>query len=85
MIVLDLILYAVIGALCEKFLRDDNNFHEVNRKNISKDHGAEVVNVTKIYSGSSGKKAVDNVSLVFKRDQVTALLGRNGAGKSTIM
>lgn len=84
MIVIDLLLYIVIGAICERFLRDDNNFYEVNRKNINRDHGAEVMGVTKVYA-SSNKKAVDDVYLVFKRDQVTALLGRNGAGKSTIM
>lgn len=63
---------------------DDNNFYEVTRKNINKNHGAELINVTKIYDGTN-KKAVDNVSLILERDQVTALLGRNGAGKSTIM
>lgn len=108
MIIVDTIIYAVIGAMCEKFLRgkyrhqlntnlnfcnnpffytiDDNNFYEVTRTNINKDHGAELKNVTKIYDGDkSNKKAVDDISLVLKRDQVTALLGRNGAGKSTIM
>lgn len=84
MIVVDLCLYAIIGAICERFLRDDTNFYEVSRKNINKDYGAEVINVSKTYQ-SGGRKAVDGVSLALKRDEVTALLGRNGAGKSTIM
>lgn len=33
----------------------------------------------------SRKKAVDNVSLKMYKDQITALLGHNGAGKTTVM
>uniref|UniRef100_A0A336KWA0 CSON000491 protein n=1 Tax=Culicoides sonorensis TaxID=179676 RepID=A0A336KWA0_CULSO len=84
MIIIDTIIYTLIGTICEKFFYDDNNFYEVSRKQIDKNHGAELINVTKIYEGTT-KKAVDNVSLVLKRDHVTALLGRNGAGKSTII
>lgn len=85
MIVVDLILYTAVGAICEQLLQDDNKFYEPTRKVIDKEHGAEMVKVTKIYGSAGSKKAVDNVSLVFRRNQVTALLGRNGAGKSTIM
>jgi ABC-type multidrug transport system ATPase subunit len=42
--------------------------------------------VTKVYEGCDpNKPAVDNVSMVFKKDQIMCLLGRNGAGKSTII
>lgn len=42
--------------------------------------------VTKIYDGcSSDKPAVDGVSINFKKNQILCLLGRNGAGKSTVI
>lgn len=86
MIIVDMLIYTIIGTICEQFLQDDNRFYEPTRKNIDKEYGAEMIHVTKVYTGDAGsKKAVDDVSLVFRRDQVTALLGRNGAGKSTIM
>ena len=42
-----------------------------------------MINVTKIYK--NGKKAVDGVNLKFYRDQVSVLLGHNGAGKTSII
>lgn len=84
MIIVDTIIYSIIGGICERFLRDDNNFYQVNRNLLKPNLGAEVVNVSKTYR-DGGRKAIDDVSLVFERDQVTALLGRNGAGKSTLM
>lgn len=48
--------------------------------------GAQMTKVTKIYEGCDpNKPAVDNVSLAFKKDEILCLLGRNGAGKSTII
>lgn len=42
--------------------------------------------VTKIYDGCDpNKPAVDNVSVAFKKNEILCLLGRNGAGKSTIV
>lgn len=42
--------------------------------------------MTKIYEGCDpNKPAVDNVSIAFKKDEILCLLGRNGAGKSTIL
>lgn len=42
--------------------------------------------VTKIYDGCDpNKPAVDNVSISYKKDEIVCLLGRNGAGKSTII
>lgn len=42
----------------------------------------KIKNLTKVFSD---KKAVDNISLNIFRGQITALLGHNGAGKSTTM
>lgn len=42
----------------------------------------EVINLTKMYSDVC---ALDNVSLTFENDKIYGLLGRNGAGKSTML
>ena len=49
--------------------------------------GVSLKNLRKIYPISGGEKriAVNNISLDFYVDEVTALLGHNGAGKSTMM
>lgn len=44
----------------------------------------EIQNLTKTYSNSS-KSAVNNLNLSLYQDQITVLLGMNGAGKSTTM
>lgn len=65
---------------------DDSTFYKVERKNLGDELGAQMTKVTKIYEGcDSNKPAVDNVSLVFKKNEILCLLGRNGAGKSTII
>lgn len=86
MIIFDTFLYAVIGFLNQKFSSSSNKFFKVERKNISKDLGAEMKKVTKIYDGCDpNKPAVESVSINFKKDQILCLLGRNGAGKSTVI
>ncbi|XP_074235807.1 ATP-binding cassette sub-family A member 13 isoform X1 [Saimiri boliviensis] len=45
--------------------------------------GVALVSVTKEYEGH--KAAVQDLSLTFHTDQITALLGTNGAGKTTIV
>ncbi len=49
--------------------------------------GISLRNLTKIYHGKGGKTkvAVRDLSLDFRAGEVTALLGHNGAGKSTTM
>lgn len=42
-----------------------------------------IKNLCKVYP--NGKKAVDNLSLTMYQDQIFALLGHNGAGKTTII
>jgi ABC-type multidrug transport system fused ATPase/permease subunit len=82
MIVIDTVLYAVIGYFYQKYSSDDFRFVNVERKNIDKDLGAEMRKVSKIYDGCDpNKPAVDNVSISFKKNQILMLLGRNGAGK----
>jgi ABC-type multidrug transport system fused ATPase/permease subunit len=62
---------------------DDNKFYEVERKRLGQDVGGQLVNVSKTYADN--RQALKNVSVEFKRDEITCLLGRNGAGKSTTM
>ncbi|XP_040602600.1 ATP-binding cassette sub-family A member 13 [Mesocricetus auratus] len=45
--------------------------------------GVTLISVTKEYEGH--KVAVQELTLTFHRDQITALLGTNGAGKTTII
>lgn len=45
--------------------------------------GIVIRNITKIYR--NGKLAVDNLSLDMFENQITVLLGNNGAGKSSTM
>lgn len=64
---------------------DDFKFYSVERKNLG-NLGAHIQKVTKIYEGCDpNKPAVDNVTLAFKKNEIMCLLGRNGAGKSTII
>jgi ABC-type multidrug transport system ATPase subunit len=56
------------------------------RKKLDKQCAAVIKNVTKIYDGAdTSKPYVKNVSMSFRRDEIFCILGRNGAGKSTIM
>lgn len=65
------------------FPSDEYRFVQVQRDDLDASLGATFTNVSKSYDDS--KFAVSNISLSFPRNQVTCLLGRNGAGKSTIM
>jgi ABC-type multidrug transport system ATPase subunit len=86
MIVFDIVLYAVIGYFVQKYTKDDSTFYKVERKNLGNELGAQMTKVTKIYEGCDpNKPAVDNVTLAFKKNEILTLLGRNGAGKSTII
>nr|XP_029714133.1 LOW QUALITY PROTEIN: ATP-binding cassette sub-family A member 12 [Aedes albopictus] len=83
MMLLDAVLYYLIGLIYERLTHEDTTFYQVNRSKLDKSIGADLRNVDVIYEND--KKVLDNVSITFKRDEVTCLLGRNGAGKSTII
>lgn len=82
MIFIDLILYTIVGYLYERFTYDEFKFRKVPTKDMDIGIGGALHNCTKKYEGSDSV-ALDNVSIVFRRDYITCLLGRNGAGKST--
>lgn len=84
MICIDLILYAVIGYLYERFTSDEFKFHAIEKKDMDISVGGALQNCTKKYVDSTST-ALDKVSIVFRKDFITCLLGRNGAGKSTII
>lgn len=46
--------------------------------------GVSIRNLVKVY-GSSGRVAVNGLSLDFYEGQITSFLGHNGAGKTTTM
>lgn len=84
MITVDIVLYAVIGYYVEQWRKNDAKCHEIEKKDMDISVGGALQNCTKNYEGSE-TAAIDSVSIVFRRDVVTCLLGRNGAGKSTII
>lgn len=61
---------------------DEYRFIEVQRDDLDASVGATLTNVSKLYDE---QVAVSDVNLSLARDKITCLLGRNGAGKSTIM
>uniref|UniRef100_A0A1A9WA06 ABC transporter domain-containing protein n=1 Tax=Glossina brevipalpis TaxID=37001 RepID=A0A1A9WA06_9MUSC len=83
MIILDMFIYIGIAYLYQRYKNDEYRFVEVQREDLDPGVGATLTNVSKIYQDN--KIAVSNISLSFPRNQVTCLLGRNGAGKSTII
>lgn len=83
MLIIDTILYAIIGYVYERLMNDEYKYHKVNTKDMDSSIGAAMNNVTKSYGELN--PAIKNVSMIFRRDFITCLLGRNGAGKSTII
>lgn len=84
MLFFDTIIYAIIGYCIEQWRKDESQFHDIEKKDMDLSVGGALQSCTKLYEGSESP-AVDDVSIVFRRDVVTCLLGRNGAGKSTII
>lgn len=65
-----------------------HDFSEFSRQSIesqpdSKKVGIKIINLRKVYQ--NGKVAVDGLSLNLCENQITVLLGHNGAGKSSTM
>lgn len=84
MLIVDIFLYMIIGHIYERFKQSDLNFYDVpNKESTDPQIGALMQNVSKYYN--TDKLAVSDMSIVFRRDHITCLLGRNGAGKSTVM
>ncbi len=48
-------------------------------------HGAEAIRLENLSVSFAGQKALDDVTVSFERGKVTALLGMNGSGKSTMI
>ncbi|OAE27724.1 hypothetical protein AXG93_4193s1240 [Marchantia polymorpha subsp. ruderalis] len=70
--------YEMLGTDSDKLSWDDQV-----EPMVGEDHrpAVQVNNLRKVFHG--GKVAVDGLSLTIYEDQITALLGHNGAGKST--
>ncbi|XP_067640945.1 glucosylceramide transporter ABCA12 [Eurosta solidaginis] len=82
MVIVDGIIYAIIGYLVRRYMDDEYRFIEVQRDDLDSSVGATLTNVSKLYDEQI---AVSDVNLSLPRDKITCLLGRNGAGKSTII
>lgn len=54
------------------------------RMDLDSQTGSVLQNVTKSFDPKK-PAAVSNFSMILRKDMITSLLGRNGAGKSTIM
>ena len=84
MLFVDMVLYLIIGYVYERFKNSDLNFYAVPTRDLPDPQiGASMQNVSKYYN--TDKLAVSDVTIRFRRDHITCLLGRNGAGKSTVM
>lgn len=84
MIIIDTLIYFFIGFIVETFKRDNFKFHKMRRMDLDSHTGAVLQNVSKSFDKTK-PPAVNNFSMILRKDFITALLGRNGAGKSTIM
>lgn len=89
MLCIDTVLYAIVGYLYGRFYTDEYRFVEVAVRDLPANVGAQLRNVTKSYTlrraGAAVKPALNDATIEFRRDRITCLLGRNGAGKSTII
>ena len=69
----------------ENLYNNSPNFEseEIYKNRTKKDDVLKIRNITKIFG--DGKVAVDGVNLNFYKNEIFALLGHNGAGKTTII
>ena len=69
----------------ETSVKEDKNFEgeELYKDKTKLDDALRIENIVKIFG--DGKKAVDNVSLNFYKDEIFALLGHNEVGKTTLI
>ena len=85
-------IFLVLSVTTKNSTSDAKAFKKVTRVGTTKEEastkiGVRLENLTKIFSVSGHEKrvAVNNLTLDFHVGEVTALLGHNGAGKSTMM
>ncbi|GJD05687.1 ABC transporter A family member 8 [Galdieria sulphuraria] len=65
---------------------DIRNEHEVAEQSLqSLDYGLSISHLSKWFPGRPPKKAVNDLSLAIRKNEVFGLLGHNGAGKTTTM
>lgn len=84
MIAVDALLYFVLALTIKKFYKTELEFHKVPAKKMADAIGAAIEKVSVIYDRCN-TPAIHDVSIRFQRNCVTSLLGRNGAGKSSII
>ena len=75
----------MLGNEEENLYNNSPNFEseEIYKNRTKKDDVLKIRNLVKIFG--DGKVAVDGVNLNFYKDEIFALLGHNGAGKTTII
>uniref|UniRef100_A0A182K217 ABC transporter domain-containing protein n=1 Tax=Anopheles christyi TaxID=43041 RepID=A0A182K217_9DIPT len=82
----DVIDTATVAEEAER-LKSSGRFHaNMEEDPTDREIGISLVGLTKIYAGKhAARPAVSGLTVNFYRDQITVLLGHNGAGKSTTM
>ncbi|XP_076284763.1 lipid droplet defective isoform X2 [Lasioglossum baleicum] len=86
MIAFDGCLYAIIGYLVTRYTNTDEETDSSSLVVNEKQTGVRFEGVRKVYNSDEGEVvAVDNFTLKMCEGEVTSLLGRNGAGKTTII
>ncbi|XP_063992095.1 ATP-binding cassette sub-family A member 13-like isoform X2 [Diachasmimorpha longicaudata] len=86
MLALDGCLYAAIGYVIVRYTNSDEDNDATTMAVSEKQVGVRFEGVRKIYDTEQGEViAVDDFTLKLCKGEVTGLLGRNGAGKTTII
>lgn len=88
MLAVDTALYTCIGYAYGRLFTDEHHFAAVPVRDLPATLGAQLRGVAMRYpsaAATGARAALADISLEFRRDQIACLLGRNGAGKSTII
>ncbi|XP_078047717.1 lipid droplet defective isoform X2 [Augochlora pura] len=86
MIAFDGCLYAAIGYVIAKYTNSEEETDSSSLVASKMQTGVRFEGVRKVYNSDEGEVvAVDNFTLKLCEGEVTSLLGRNGAGKTTII
>ncbi|XP_034938100.1 phospholipid-transporting ATPase ABCA1 [Chelonus insularis] len=85
-IFLDAILYAIIGYFITKHRNSDKKQQNNNIIVTKQEMGVRFESVRKVYQIEDGERvAIDDFTVNLRKGEITSLLGRNGAGKTTII